>query len=140
MKTIDQRASTISRCLRSTTRASTKTSGMEASEEPPVNVPATPGIRAQMRQKPPVSASAKVPERRNSLLEYSFLRTLSRVRKPRAGKVNWRMTRAIETVLNLLYIGMWSKNSLVNHMKWFPTARNTARIVAASSHHFSFPL
>ena len=45
----------------------------------------------------------------------------------------------MDTVLNLLYIGTWSKNNSVSHMKFLPRPRPTARRVAARSHHFSFP-
>ena len=50
------------------------------------------------------------------------------------------MTRAMETVLNLLYIGKASKQNFVNDMKWLPTLRNMAKIVITSNIHFSLPL
>ena len=63
-------------CL-SATRASTSTSGWPASTLP-VNVPATPGIMAEMRQNPAVTAHAIPPALRKSLREYFSFITLSR--------------------------------------------------------------
>ena len=46
----------------------------------------------------------------------------------------------MDTVRNLLYSGRMLKHNLVNAMKWLPTAIRMARMVTASSHHFSRPL
>ena len=43
--------------------------------------------------------------RRNSFFEYSCLRIPSRVMKPSIGRVNCKTIKAMDTVLNLLYIG-----------------------------------
>ena len=63
------------------------------------------GTKTQRRQNPAVSARAIQPARRNSFFWYSCLSILSRTRKASIGRVNCRMMSAIETVLNLLYIG-----------------------------------
>ena len=65
---------------------------------------------------------------------------MSRARKPSRGRVYWSTIRAIDTVLNLLYIGNRLKQSLVKPIKWLPQASMTAKMLAAMSHHFSFPL
>ena len=71
----------------------------------PEKEPATLGTRAQRRQNPAVSARAIQPALRNSFFEYSRLRILSRVTKPSIGRVNCNTIKAMDTVLNLLYIG-----------------------------------
>ena len=71
----------------------------------PENEPAMPGTKTQRRQNPAVSARAIQPARRNYFFEYSCLRILSRVMKPSIGRVNCNTIKAMDTVLNLLYIG-----------------------------------
>ena len=71
----------------------------------PENEPAMPGIMAQSRQNPAVKARAIQPAFKNSFFEYSCLRIRSRVMKPSIGRVNCNTIKAMDTVLNLLYIG-----------------------------------
>ena len=87
MKSIEVRESDTSRCLRSARNASTTTSCIWESL-PPVNEPARPGIKAITRQNPADRASAGHPSLRNSFLEYSCFRILSRTRNPSMGRVN----------------------------------------------------
>ena len=65
---------------------------------------------------------------------------LSRVRKPSRGTVTCSTVRAIETVLNLLYIGAYLNQSSVNHIKWLPQESRMASAVAVNIHILSLPL
>ena len=133
-------ASLTIRARLSAARALARISSMPASPGAE-KVPTIPGKTAQTRQNPAVSAPAiLIPDKTFFLSAESSRMNESSHKKPRTGRVNCRITRAMDTVLNLLYSGAIAEKALVNHMKWLPTARKTARTVARTTHHFSFPL
>ena len=122
----------------SSASASDSISGIPASAAP-VKSPASPGKTMNTKQKPAVTANAVDVARNICRMSYSYLKILSSTTNPSTGSVTCRMTRAIDTVLNLLYRGAYSNHSFVNHIKWLPHASMMAMTVAMSSHHFSLP-
>ena len=58
---------------------------------------------------------------------------------PKSGMVNSAMTRADDTVRNLLYIGRWSIRKCVTAGTLCPQAKTRDRMVAAANAHFMGP-
>ena len=105
--------------------------------------PARPGKRANSRDIPPVTPRA-VSRPFLTFLSGSGSLANSAALTPsmpiRSGTVTCRMTRIMDTVLNLLYSGAYLKNISENHIKCEPQPSSKANMETPAIHHLYRPL
>ncbi|OPZ54442.1 MAG: hypothetical protein BWY89_01601 [Bacteroidetes bacterium ADurb.BinA012] len=104
------------------------------------NDPARPGIRKNMKARPPVIMAAICTD----LAAFSLFTPPSeislRASTPSSGTSTPAMTRVIDTALNLLYPGKKSMKRVVSGMRFLPHERKRESSAAVNIHHFSRPL